>query len=153
MSKELNVLQAIEMPVGTEFKVIRDNGKVNGSKAILDMDYYYKFLKWDDGQWLKITSKNLNSKFIPIQKPMSFMEAVKSGCKIKVEHNLIDDVLLNKKDIYFRSDSSHNRKALERFRNKEFMPLNFLFSALGYLFDNLEIAEIIADGKWYIEEE
>ena len=153
MSKELNILQAFEMPVGTEFKVIRDNGEVSGSKAILDMDYYYKFLKWDDGQWLKLTSKNLNSKFIPIQKPMSFMEAVKIGRKIKVEHNLIDDILSNEKYIYFRSDSSHNTKALERFRKKEFMSVDLLFSALGYLFDGSEIAEIVNNGKWYIEEE
>ena len=153
MSKELNILQAIEMPVGTEFKVIHDNGRVNGSKAILYMDYDYKFLKWDDGQCLKLTSKNLNSKFIPIQKPVSFMEAIKTGCRLKVDHELIDKILSNKKEIYFKSDSPHNMKAIKQFINKEYMLLDYLFSALGDIFSDSEIEEIILNGKWYIKEE
>ena len=126
MSKELNILQAIEMPVGTEFKVIHDNGIVNGCKAILYMDHDYKFLKWDNGQWLKLTSKNLNAKFIPIQKPVSFMEAIKA----RYEGKTIKVVLCNNERIY--KDNSAGLKDQNG----------------GYL-TPLEILE----GKWYIEEE
>ena len=151
MSKELNILQAIEMPVGTEFKVIYKNGLKNTIKTVLDGNR--SFIKESDG-YLECTTYNfVTAKFIPIQKPVSFIEAVKSGHRIKVEHNLIEDILLNKEDGYFVSNSSYNREAIERFRNKELMPVNYLFFALGYLFDESEIAEIITDGKWYIEEE
>lgn len=83
MSKELNIIQAMEMPVGSEFKVIHDNGRTNRYKAILGMEYDYKFLKWDNGEYLNLTSKNLNSKFIPIQKPVSFMEVAEYVIKNK----------------------------------------------------------------------
>ena len=158
MSKELNILQAIEMPVGTEFKILNagkdDENSAYSKTAIVSVsECNSKILLGDGVDEFGFNDYIAGLKFEVIQKPVSFMEAIKTGHRIKVEHNLIEDILLNKADEYFRSDSSHNRKALERFRNKEFMSANYLFSALGYLFDNLEIAEIIADGKWYIEEE
>ena len=110
MSKELNILQAIEMPVGTEFEVIYKNGLKNTIKTVLDGNR--NFIKESDG-YLECTTYNfVTAKFIPIKKPVSFMEAVKSGRRIKVEHNLIDDFLLNKTDIYFTSNSSYNREVI-----------------------------------------
>ena len=153
MSKKLNIIEVLNSNVGTEYEATTPKG------------YKYKCVVklYQDNKML-IDSKNgnkidflndfvINTTFIPVQKPVSFMRAVESGNRIKVEHNLIDDAILNKKDIYFRSDSPHNRKALEMFRRKEFMSPNLLFSALGYLFDGSEIAEIVNNGKWYIEEE
>ena len=151
MSKELNILQAIEMPAWTEFNVIYKDSIERPIKTFLDKNR--NFVMEIDGDFESATHDFITAKFIPVQKPVSFMRAVESGRRIKVEHNLIDDAILNKKDIYFRSDSPHNRKALEMFRRKEFMSPNLLFSALGYLFDGSEIAEIVNNGKWYIEEE
>ncbi|MZI80665.1 hypothetical protein GT646_07385 [Clostridium butyricum] len=138
MSKELNILQAIEMPVGTEFNVIHDNGRTNGSKAILEMTYDYKFLKWDNGENLYITSKNLTAKFIPIQKPFSFIEAVeasKEGKRLRVVH-----------DAYCEA--------------KGFKEIGKLFEMIisanknfGDEIVNKAIIENILNGEWYIEEE
>ena len=160
MSKELNIIEAMHMKLGTEFTIKYRDGYTRRvmlveSNEIGNNNIVLKYLDVINNEYnyVDIHRDLVDAKFIPVQKPVSFMEAVKTGRRIKVEHNLIDDILLNKKDIYFRSDSSHNRKAIERFRNKEFMPVNLLFSALGYLFDESEIAEIVNNGKWYIEEE
>ena len=158
MGKELNILQAIEMPVGTEFKILNaeedDENAAYSKTAIVSVsECNSKILLGDGVDEFGFNDYIAGLKFEVIQKPVSFMEAVKSGRRIKVEHNLIDDFLLNKTDIYFTSNSSYNREVIGRFRNKELMPVNYLFFALGYLFDESEIAEIITDGKWYIEEE
>ena len=158
MSKELNILQAIEMPVGTEFKILNakkdDKNSAYSKTAIVSVsECNSKILLGDGVDEFGFNDYIAGLKFEVIQKPLSFMEAVKSGRRIKVEHNLIDDIILNKEDGYFRSYSSHNREAVERFRNKEFMSVDLLLLALGYLFNELEIAKIITDGKWHIEEE
>lgn len=151
MNKELNIIEALNMPVGTEFEMFPKSGRKENKKVIVSVELGSHKLIWEDGKDVKAYRYTMNAKFIPVPKPVSFMEAVKSRRRIKVEHNLIDDAILNKSDTYLRSHSSHNQKAIEMFIRKEFMPVAFLFSALGYLFDSLEIAEIIADGKWYIE--
>ena len=151
MNKEFNIIEAVNMPEGTEFEMFSKSGIKKTQKVIvLEKSGSHKLI-WEDGRDVKAYDDTINARFIPVPKLVSFMEAVGSGHRIKVEHNLIDDAILNKKDIYFRSDSPHNRKALEMFRRKEFMSPNLLFSALGYLFDGSEIAEIVNNGKWYIE--
>ena len=42
-------------------------------------------------EYLSSTYFLINAKFIPIQKPVTFMEAIKSGSRIRVEHELIDN--------------------------------------------------------------
>ena len=160
MSKELNIIEAMHMKLGTEFTIKYRDGYTRRvmlveSNEIGNNNIVLKYLDVINNEYnyVDIHRDLVDAKFIPVQKPVSFMRAVESGNRIKVEHNLIDDAILNKKDIYFRSDSPHNRKALEMFRRKEFMSPNLLFSALGYLFDGSEIAEIVNNGKWYIEEE
>lgn len=135
MNKELNIIEAIAMPVGTEFEVIHDNGRINGSKAILGIDYDFKSLKWDNGEYLNLTSKNLNAKFIPIPKPVSFMEAVKSGKYIRVDLTGIE---------------GYGEKTIKELNT--YMSLDEIFELLGNEFYGGYIKEIIEKGKWYIED-
>ena len=144
MNKDLNIIEASKIK-NTEFEIIFPNGDVGKKKVHTNEKGAILNAK---NEYLSSTYFLINAKFIPVPKPVSFIEAVKTERRIKVEHNLIDDILSNGKDIYFRSNSSYNREAIKRFRKKEFMPANYLFSALGYLFDESEIAEIITDGKW-----
>ena len=84
MSKELNIIEASNMPENTLFAVkidcyykhddairIRDNTKL---KAICT-DAGIRFLEYSDIE--KASKSLLNAKFIPIPKPVSFMEAIK----------------------------------------------------------------------------
>lgn len=76
MSKELNILQAIEMPVGTEFEVVFNNGNKRLIKTVLDKNRNF-VAEWA-GNLEGATHDFVTAKFIPIQKPVSFMEAVKA---------------------------------------------------------------------------
>jgi hypothetical protein len=85
MSKKLNIIEAMKMPVGTLFEVIHERKGPNATNVILDMDYDNKFLRWKDGGTILMTSDNLFAVFIPIQQPVSFMDVVGSDKRCSVE--------------------------------------------------------------------
>lgn len=134
--KELNILQAIEMPVGTEFKVITGID-VNLENVILDNLRRFRYS--DNHYEIKSYSNEfIKGKFIPIQKPVSFIEALeasKEGKRLRVVH-----------DAYCET--------------KEFKKIGKLFEMIisanknfGDEIVNKAIIENISNGKWYIEEE
>ena len=95
MSKDYNILEAIKMPIGTEFEVVNENGEIEDTKAILISgidDSANKILAWNGYRNcpLTICDTNLQSKFIVVEKPVSFIEAIKAytkGRDIMCEHN------------------------------------------------------------------
>lgn len=126
MSKELNILQAIEMPVGTEFEIVYKNGIKSPVKTVLDKCKNFIIGNTEDEE--EVASHDfITAKFIPIQKPVSFMEAVKSGKKIKVIH---DDVV-----------------------DYGFYKIDNLLATISENYSGEIVRKAIIDGKWYIEEE
>ena len=129
--EELNIIEASNMPYGTEFKVkidcyykhddvyrIRDNTKliaVNTQSGI-------KFKEYTDIE--KASKTLINATFIPVQNPVSFMDVVNSGKRCRVEYP-------NAPDGYWFLDDM----------------LYWLGSESG----SELCAEIIKNGKWYIE--
>ena len=126
MSKELNIIEAVNMPVGTEFEVFFKSGRKGTQKVIVSEELGSHKLIWEDGKDVKSYGCIINAKFIPVQKPVSFMEAIKA----RYEGKTIKVVLRNNERIY--EDNSAGLKDQNG----------------GYL-TPLEILE----GKWYIEEE
>lgn len=128
MSKELNIIEAIEMPVGTVFKVITE---INVELENVILDNLKRFRYLDNNYEIKNYSNEfIKAKFIPIQKSVPFMEAAKSGKKIKVNHE----------DIY-RNEEYFN----------EYHELGDLLHELTECFNNVQ--GIILNGEWYIEED
>lgn len=89
MSKKLNIIQAMEMSVGTEFRVV-DFYEKNKIVKILKNESdssCKKYLVWGGSEdfQVNVTETTMAAKFIPIQKPVSFMEVVKSNKRCKVE--------------------------------------------------------------------
>lgn len=132
MSKELNILQAIEMPVGTEFNILnakKDNADRNYSKtAIVSKNGANAKILLGDGKYeFGFNDYVAGLKLQVIQKPVSFMEAVKAFSKRKV----IECELNGEKFIYG-----------DEYKNQ--------------LMDSNELAvgpNEILNGKWYIKED
>ncbi len=123
MSKELNIIQAMEMPIGTEFiatnETFKTNLKINNDGVLTDdlnTEKYY------------ISKENFNFKFIPVQKPVSFMEASDSLERIKV--------IYDKYQI-----------------NSEYMNIVELIRLLNIHLQgsDVKLREVIHYGEWYIE--
>lgn len=87
-------------------------------------------LKDELGKDVEYVCNTFEDKWTLVQNPVDFMTAVKSGKKIKVEHELVKRIGL-----------------LEEYKN-----LGFVFSVLGAEFIAEEIYEILTEGKFYIEE-
>ena len=73
-----------------------------------------------------------NEEWILVQEPVSFMEAVQSGKKIKVEHEAI--------------------KHFELKCTSEYLTLFVVVEELAKNLDSISLREIITEGKFYIEE-
>lgn len=135
MNKELNILQAIEMPVGTKFNIETTYSKEIGTVFIDGNGDLFDYIGKEP---LPVNKNILNAKFIPIQKPVSFIEAVeasKEGKRLRVVH-----------DAYCET--------------KEFKKIGKLFEMIisanknfGDEIVNKAIIENILNGEWYIEEE
>lgn len=148
--KELNILQAIEMSVGTEFNI---SDEENNAKVIIKSSDEFrnklrenstgfiskKFICWaNTGKEITLGDYEASLKFIPIQKPVSFIEAVeasKEGKRLRVVHDMYCEI-------------------------KEFKKIGKLFEMIisanknfGDEIVNKAIIENILNGEWYIEEE
>lgn len=136
MNKELNIIELVNMPVGTE-AVDGIEETANHVKVFCNEEDGISYLKvrrndLDGFKWVEPIMDKLwlNSKFTIIQKPVLFMEAIKSGKKIKVNHE----------DIY-RNEEYFN----------EYHELGDLLHELTECFNNVQ--GIILNGEWYVEED
>jgi len=127
MSKKLNIIEAMKMPIGTEFNIeIGKTPVITFKKITIKLFGQTKaFYNLETDKPLSLFEEYLNATFIPIQQPVSFMEVVNSGKLCRVEHCralkgtfYLDDVLYN----------------------------------LGQNNTHEICADIIKNGKWYIEE-
>jgi hypothetical protein len=84
--KELNIIEASNTPVGTEFKILYQNGNIDNWKCKVTNSGTCNMLSWVYND-ISIggTQDIINAKFIPIQKSVSFDEILKSEGKCKVE--------------------------------------------------------------------
>ncbi len=139
LNKELNILQAIEMPIETEFEVILDGQKYNMNAKITKAKVMgKKQLVWDNRAYIEVVINDsiLNAKFIPIQKPVSFMEALESGKKVKVKCEGYLDI---DKNYYLISEIF-----------KKIIKGNEVF---GENETEKAIKSFIINGQWYIHED
>ena len=151
MSKELNIIEAVNMPMGTEFEMFFKSGRKEIQKVIVSEELGSHKLIWEDGKDVKTYDDTMNAKFIPIQKPLTFMEAIKSGSRIRVEHELIDNFKPVTSLNYLNDD--YLELCCNILTKGGYVENNDLLSSLGYLFGNGAISKILTEGKFYIEKE
>ena len=161
MSKGLTAQEALKMSVGTRFNTDKRTGIVVIKSSIefkeeLEKDALKflsnKFLCWEDGgKKLELGDWESELKFIPIQKPITFMEAIKSGGRIRVEHELIDNFKPVTNLNYLNDD--YLELCCNTLTKGGSLEINDFLYSLGYLFGNGSISKILTEGKFYIEEE
>ena len=125
MNKKLNIIEALNMPVGTEFEVFFKSGRKDDLKVIVSKVLGSHKLIWEDGKDVKAYGCTINARFVPVQKPVRFMEAVNSGKRIRVsspEYELINFCTIG--DVIYKLS----------------------------LMSEEHMRKVILNGKWYIEE-
>ena len=83
MSKELNIVEAMKMPIGTELIIKYMDGYVRKvalveSNEVGNNNVLLKYLDSKDGEshYVDVHRELVKAKFIPTPKPISFMEAI-----------------------------------------------------------------------------
>lgn len=137
MSKKLNIIKAMKMPIGTEFEVVYDDGFKfdEGNKVKLEKCTSGSRLAWLNGDDVYCGNQFITATFISIQQPVSFAEAIKNpNKKIKIE-----------------IDSAYYSKELKERLNK-FMSISTIFLLLGSVLNSGELFRLIDTCKCYIGE-
>ena len=158
MNKELTVQEALKMGVGTRFNTDKGTGIVvikassEFKEELGEYEWFSsnKFLCWEDsGKKLELGDWESELKFIPIQKPITFMEAIKSGGRIRVEHELIDNFKPVTNLNYLNDD--YLELCCNTLTKGGYLEISDLLCALGYLFRNETVSKILTQGKFYVE--
>ena len=160
MIRGLTVQGALKMKVGTRFNTDKGTGTViikasSEFKDELGEHEWFssnKFLCWEDsGKKLELGDWESELKLIPIQKPLTFMEAVKSGGEIRIEHELIDKYKPLMNTNYLNDD--YLELCCNTLTKGGYLEISDLLCALGYLFRNETVSKILTQGKFYVEGE
>ena len=160
MSKELTVQEALKMKVGTRFNTDKETGIVvikassEFKEELGEYEWFSsnKFLCWEgSGKKLELGDWESELKLTPLQNPITFMEAVKSGCKIRIEHELIDKYKPLMNTNYLNDD--YLELCCNTLTKGGYLEISDLLCALGYLFRNETVSKILTQGKFYVEGE
>ena len=148
MSKELNIIEVSKIK-NAEFEIIFLNGDVGRKKVHTNGEATMLNTK---NEYLNSTYFLINAKFIPIQKqkPITFMEAIKSGSRIRVEHELIDNFKPLMNADYLNDD--YLESCCNILTKGGYLEINDFLSSLGYLFGEESVTKILTEGNFYIEE-
>ena len=141
MSKELNIIEASNMPIGTEF-YIYVNGVKQENRAKFYGDYEELVCIRDDNKTNNLYAGKsiINAKFVQIQKSVSFEEAICSNKRIKV---VVPKELNNK---YTNGITC----LLNDSWNNEYETVEEILKMLA---GHGKREVLIKECKWYIEEE
>ena len=125
MNKKLNIIEAVNMPAGTEFEVFFKSGRKDDLKVIvLEVLGSHKLI-WEDGKDVKAYGCTINARFVPVQKPVRFMEAVNSEKRIRV--------------------------SLPGYKLDDFCTIGNALRTLSFTSEEY-MRKAILNSKWYIEE-
>jgi len=138
MMKEYSLQEIFDLPEGIEY--INADSHFEIKNGVL-----YSWFKPNDKQSVRLTKMYVNMKFIKVQNPVSFMEAVNAGLEDKMIK--VDVTELNKK----YGDAENGTCVLNSYWNNCWNSLKCIFELLGKT--EKYTNKIINEGKWYIKED
>nr|DAN05382.1 MAG TPA: hypothetical protein [Caudoviricetes sp.] len=134
--KELNILEAIEMPIGTEFKVYKYTKDRGFDKCNTFTNVYLnenKDICWcgTNEEMPFMFNSTIKAKFIPIQKPISFQEAYYQNKLLILE--ISEDI----------------KKYLAESVDDKYRTMEEIVSILRKTLSNKALLIALFEGKWY----
>lgn len=128
--KKLNIIEASNMPVGTEFDILTVNG-IESTRCKVEKSGSCNMLAWIHND-ISIggTQKLLNATFIPVQKPVSVKEAMQASLENKIIWSIVGD----RKYTYYPKENKYEELTARETHG------------------GISAYEIL-EGKWYIEED
>jgi hypothetical protein len=151
--KDLNIIKAIQKPIGTIFEVYDKYGnKDNRMAKIIEEPSHEtrKILVWDNRAYIKIGITNYiaDATFVQIPQSVSFMEALASDKKCNVKSEIISKVY-NK-----CSNSSYVQvDIIKNILDGKFDYINSILYALSGYMGSSDWEELIKNGEFYLENE
>lgn len=136
--KELNIIEAIEMPIGTEFEVYRYKRDRCFDKRKMITNVYLnenKDICWcGTNEELPFMVNNMiKAKFIPIQEPISFQEAYYQNKLLILEI------------------SENIKEYLAESVDDKYRTMEDIVGILRKTLSNKTLIKVLFEGKWYAE--
>jgi hypothetical protein len=147
MIKKLNIIEAMKMPIGTEFNVEYKDTIDDSTISIKGGSGGTKIFIWADGERLALSDRTLKATFIPIQQPVNFMQVIESDKRCRVEHEIMHNL---SKQTYCNENAI--KDDVNDMLDGKYMSLDKILSALSWKLGADELSAVIKKGKWYLEE-
>lgn len=147
MNKAYNIIEAVNMPTGTEFEVKFNDGYKNmfdNKMMVCKDDDGYKSLVWPAHEKGVTDGMLINAKFYKIPKAITFKEAVESGKKVRITRKI--SVLAYPDEAMLKDD-------LNEYETGKYVSLSEMLGILYWCIPWSEINNIFKEKCWLIEED
>lgn len=144
--EEYNIIEAFNLPIGTELKPIFKDGEESLSNVIVSkVNDNEKTLRFKiDNKICCCDEMFVTAKFIKVQQSITFHEALESRQKVRLSSE--------KYDFYFESNEEYLNKLIKRYNEGEYMLVDELLCILSYYYSTSTVKKILTEKCWLIEE-
>ena len=143
--EEYNIIEAFNLPIGTELKPIFKDGEESLSNVIVSkVNDNEKTLRFKiDNKICYCDDMFVTAKFIKVQQSITFHEALESGQKVR---------LSGEYNFYFESNEEYLNNLIIRYNEGEYMLVDELLCTLSYYYSTSDVKKILTEKCWLIEE-
>lgn len=145
--KEYNIIEALNLPIGTELKPIFKDGEESLSNVIVSkVNDNEKTLRFKiDNKICCCDEMFVTAKFIKVQQSITFHEALESGQKVRLSGE--------KYDFYFtKSNEEYLNSLMRRYNKGEYLSIDELLCISSYYYSTSAVKKILTEKCWLIEE-
>lgn len=145
--EEYNIIEALNLPIGTELKPIFKDGEESLSNVIVSkVNDNEKTLRFKiNDKICHCDEMFVTAKFIKVQQSITFHEALESGQKVRLsveKYNFF----------YFTSNEEYLNNLIKRYNQGEYLLIDELLCILSFGCSTSTVKKILTEKCWLIEE-
>lgn len=144
--KEYNIIEAFNLPIGTELKPIFKDGEESLSNVVVSkVNDNEKTLRFKiDNKICCCDEMFVTAKFIKVQQSITFHEALETGKRVRLssEYNFL----------YFESNEEYLNNLIKRYNKGEYLSIDELLCILSYYYSTSTVKKILTEKCLLIEE-